>query len=402
LAARYKAIGSSGGAITDHGVIHNSIEFLKEMQDAKLKPIIGVELYICDEHASVQTKENRKLTHLVILAKNTQGWKQLLKIIHESNKPQHYYYKPRLSLDQLSQFLDGNIIGFSGHLGSHLGNIAINGTIEEGVAAAKYFQELFKGKFWLETQLMDNKHSPDQIKATSRVREISKIVGIPCIATPDAHYCEHKDAELQRIVLCSNMKTTFKLATKPDFQLSGFFNSDCFHVPTYDEMLSYGHTQEELENTNKILEEIEEYEILAKPKSPKFDCPNNLSNHEYLKQLCRDGWAKLIKNQIPQEKHEEYKNRIIYELETIQEADLAGYFLILWDIVQFCHRKNIMVGAGRGSVGGSLMAFLLGLIKVDPIKHGLVYERFYSRGRATPEHVNFQELNYITFRDSSV
>lgn len=382
LAKRYKAIGATGGAITDHGVIFNVVDFLKAMEKEQLKPVIGIELYICEQHASIQTPENRKLLHLVILAKNTQGYKQILKIVHESNKPEHYYYKPRLSLDQLSVFLDGNVIGFSGHLGSNIADVLEKQGVESGIKVAEYFERIFgKGNFWLETQLMDREHSPQQVTTTEKVRELSKLTGIPIIATCDAHYAEHADAELQRIILCSNMKTTLKKALEPGFMLRGFFISDNFHVPTYEEMVSYGHTLEELENTNKILEQIEPYQILSKPQLPKFDCPNGLSDNDYLKQLCREGWAKFISPNIPKEKHVEYADRVKYELDIIEEAGLSSYFLIVADIVKEVNRRGYLSGTSRGSAGGCLVSFLIEITKLDPIPYELQFSRFYNKAR---------------------
>ncbi len=391
LAQRYYDIGATGGALTDHGTISNSIAFLKAMKEFKvgdekhpLKPIIGIELYISQDHASIQTAENRKCLHLVVLCKNTQGWKQLLKIVQESNKPEHYYYKPRLSLEQLAEFAgNNNLIAFSGHLGSNVADSIMEFGKEAGKKTALYLQDIFgKGNFWLECQLMDRQHNPEQIKVTDIVREISLETGIHCIATPDAHYARKEDASLQRILLCSNMGTNMKKAMEPDFQMRGFFISDNFHVPTYDEMVAYGHTKEELENTNKILDQIEEYEILQTPQLPSFDCPNNLTEIEYLTQICRDGWKELIMGRVPDEKLQEYADRVKYELEVIKDNNLAGYFLIIWDIMEFCKKQNIMTGPGRGSAAGCIVSYLMGITKVDSIKYNLLFERFYNAGRA--------------------
>lgn len=383
IAKRIAEIDSDGCALTDHGSISNSISFLQQMEKAGKKPVLGIELYISEDSASVKTDENRKALHLCILAKNTAGWKKILKIVEASNHIDNYYYKPRLSLEQLSEYLDGNIIGFSGHLGSNVSDSIQKYGKESGVKTAKYLESIFgKGNFFLEVQLMDREHSPEQVSLTKTIREISKETNIPIIATPDAHYCRKEDAPLQRVLLCSNMGVNMKEAMKPDFQLRGFFISDCFHIPTYDEMISYGHTVEELENTNKILDSIEKYDILSSPKLPEFPCPNGLTEEEYLKRLCREGWKNLIATKIPDEKKQVYVDRVKYELDVIQRNNLCGYFLIVWDIINFCKSNGWLTGVGRGSAAGCLVSYLIGITKVDSIKYDLMFERFYNEGRA--------------------
>jgi DNA polymerase III subunit alpha len=384
IAKRIVEIDSDGCALTDHGSVANCISFLQEMERVNKKAILGIELYISDDNASIKTNENRKCSHLVILAKNDAGWSQILKIVEASNKDEnHYYSKPRLSLEQLAEFLDGNIIGFSGHLGSNVSDSFQKFGIESATKTALYLEKIFgKGNFWLECQLMDREHNTDQITVTNAVREISKTTGIPCIATPDAHYCRHSDAQLQRILLCSNMGVSMKEAMKPDFQLRTFFISDNYHIPTYEEMVQYGHTQEELENTNKILAQIEDYHILSSPKLPDFPCPNGLTEEEYFTQLCREGWKRLIVGKIPQERKQEYADRVKYELDVLKRNNLFGYFLIVWDIIDYCRQKGWLTGVGRGSAAGCLVSYLVGITKVDSVKYDLMFERFYNEGRS--------------------
>jgi DNA polymerase-3 subunit alpha len=393
IVKRIHKLGLDGCALTDHGVISNTVEFLKAMEGFEIvgedgekikcpkKPVLGIELYISDEHASIKTPENRKALHLCILAKNTQGWKQILKIVAESNLEANYYYKPRLSLEQLSHFLDGNIIGFSGHLGSNLASAIQEFGEEAGVKTARYLESIFgKGNFWCEVQLMDRAHNTDMVATAEAVRRIAVKTGIPVLATPDAHYTHHEDAELQRILLCSNMGVNMKQAMRPDFPLRTFFISDNYHIPTYEEMVSYGHTQEELDNTNKILDSIEKYDILSEPKLPPFPCEG--TEEDYVTALCREGWKKLIVPHIDESDIPVYVERVKYELDVIKRNNLCGYFLILWDIINFCRQKGWLTGVGRGSSAGCLVAYLLGITQIDSVKYGLLFERFYNDGRA--------------------
>lgn len=384
IAKRIVEIGANGCAITDHGTISDCVQFLKEMEKVGKKPILGIELYICDDDAATKSADNRKALHLCILARNTLGWKQILKIVEESNRDEHYYYKPRISLNQLSKHLDGNVIGFSGHLGSNVANSIMESGEEEGTKTALYLESIFgRGNFWLEVQLMDKQHNPDMLKVAEAVRRIAKKTNIPTLATPDAHYVRHEDAPLQRILLCNNMGVNMKQAMKPDFQLRTFFISDNYHIPSYEEMYQeYNHTDEELENTNKILESIEKYEILSDPHLPPFPCPNGLNEDSYVTQLCREGWKRLIVPKIPEEDWTIYGDRVKYELGVIQRNNLSGYFLILWDIINFCRQKGWLTGVGRGSSAGCIVAYLLGITQIDSIKYDLLFERFYNDGRA--------------------
>lgn len=395
IAKRTKDINADGCALTDHGSISNCVSFLQDMNKAGKKAILGCELYICDEDAKIREQSNRYLAHFPVLAKNTKGWNNLIKIVSEANSPEHYYHRPRLSLEQLSKYLDGNIIGFSGHLGSHIADAISNYGLQAGIQTAYLLQEIFgKGNFWLECQLMDQKITPKQIEITNIVREISKRTGIPCIATPDAHYAYKEDAILQRILLCSNLGVNLQKGRDPNFGMSTFFRSDCFHIPSYEEMLGYGHTKQELENTNIILSQIEDYDILKPPALKQFDCPNGMTPDEYLRELCREGWKKLIANKIPKNQQQEYTDRIKRELEVLQGAGLSSYFLIVQDILSFVNKNNWLPGPGRGSAAGCLVSYLIGITKIDPIKYGLMFERFYSYGRNIPKNISFDEEKY--------
>ena len=360
ITERITDIDSEGCALTDHGNIAGAIQFLFKMKEAGKKPVLGCELYICDDHAINQTPENRSLTHLPVLAKNDRGWKQLLKIIAKSNDPQHFYHKPRLSLEQLAIHLDGNIIGFSGHLGSHVSNAIEAFGKEGGIQTAKALQLIFgEDNFFLEVQLMDAANTPKQKEIVAIVREISGLLKIPLIATPDAHYAYKKDAIDQRILLCSNMHVTMKQGLSPDFMLNTFFKSDNFHIPSHEEMVAYGHTEEELANTNKIW----------------------------------DRWAEKIQHIIPKDKQQEYVGRVEYELGILQGAGLSSYFLIVVDIINYVKRMNWLPGPGRGSAAGCLVSYLINITEIDPIKYGLIFERFYNSGRNTTERISMPDID---------
>ena len=417
IAERVKKLGLSGCAITDHGNIAGSISFVRAMNRAKLKPILGCELYICKKHASERNKENSSLNHLVVLAKNLDGWKQLIRITSESNRGEFFYRKPRLSLDQLSEFCDGNFISFSGHIGSDLSEVIFGENAKEAFSAKTYeeakelvdsdwlektsslaikYRDIFgEGNFYLEIQLIDQKISPAQTVVAKALRYISKKTGIPCVATPDAHYPSREDAEDQRVLLCTNLETTMpsikkKMASGENVPLETFFRSDSYHIPSSEEMAEI-HTEEELSNSIRIAGMCEDYNILRAPILPPFPCEKG--PEETLRELCRGGWSIKIKDKIPKDKHEEYANRVKFELEVLQEAGLSSYFLIVRDIVEHVRQNGWLPGPGRGSAAGCLVSYLIGITSIDPIKYGLIFERFYNSGRNTSDRVSMPDID---------
>ena len=404
IADRCEEIGAKSCALTDHGNIAGAIKFYTQMKSRGIKPILGCELYICDQDASLQSKENRSLSHLLVLAKNYDGWQSLIKIVSESNKPEHYYHKPRLDLNRLGEMLDGNLIGICGHLGSTLANKLVeNDTIVSdwkniGTEYVGRFKDIFgKDNFFLEAQLMDKDNLEIQSSLTDCIRELSKITHTKTVCTPDAHYCKKEDAVDQRVLLCNNLKTTFpeinrKLNNNEDIGLGAFFSSDNFHILSQEEINAL-HTEEEIDNTNLVDSMCEEYNILSKPNLPPFACPDGYDDAEYLRQLCRNGWRDKIANHVPESEHQVYVDRIKYELDVLQGADLSSYFLIVQDIVNHVRNNNWLPGPGRGSAAGCLVSYLIGITNIDPIKYNLMFDRFYNAGRNTADHISMPDID---------
>lgn len=398
-------------AITDHGVISNHVQVSKECKKAGIKPILGIEAYICDQDATIKSPENRHNSHLVLLSKNLAGWKSMVKFVSATNSPEIFYYKPRACFRMLKEYLgDGNTIAISGHPGSTLGECIFSDPkvyrAKSAEAAREYLYEDWEARainmiekhidvfgvdnFFVEIQLIDEKHLPMSRLAAECFREIvAKSNGRyrPC-ATADSHYVKKSDAYLQRILLCSNMGMTLpkvkaKLNSGEDVPLGTFFVSDNYHIPAFAEMEAL-HTAQELNNSVKIADMCEDYDILSKPKLPHFECPEGHTQISYLRELCEIGWKtklvdKWVLNTPEQEKI--YNDRLEMELSLIEETNLSGYFLIVWDIINYCHSRGWMTGVGRGSVGGSLIAFLTGITGINPIPYNLLFERFMNPGR---------------------
>lgn len=415
IAERCSELEFNSCAITDHGNLAGTVDFISACKKKDVKPILGCELYISRYDATMQTPANRQCAHLVVLSKNAEGWKRLISITSHSNKRENYYYKPRLSLGQLADFADGNLISFSGHMGSQLANVVFKedklniafNTKDYSVAekcvrpdaasrvekVALLHQDIFgKGNFFLEVQLIDQNNLPAAKIVSDILRSVSKKTGIPCVATCDAHYPSRADAIDQRVLLCSSLETTLpsindRLKRNAEVELGSFFRSKNYHIPSYEDMERI-HTEEELKNTILISDMCEEYNILREPMLPQFNTPDGMTSDDYLCHLCQDGWDKLLDNPGP-----EYKDRLEKELHVFMDAGLSGYFLIVQDIVNYGKTQGWLMGPGRGSAAGCLVSYLIGITSIDPIPAGLIFERFYNAGRNAPGRVSLPDID---------
>lgn len=424
IAERCANLGYSAAAISDHGNLAASVEFVEEMKKKNLKSILGIELYLSNQHSTIKTKENASLDHLVVLAKNLQGWKDMLKLTKESNKEENFYRKPRLSREQLVEFVHGNFISFSGHPGSQLANCLFidqklcyraktvaeaygylfPDALERAVKLAREYEAIFgKGNFFIEIQLIDGENLASAYVIADILREVSKITGIPCVATADSHYPTQQDAAYQRILLCSTLKTTLpkvdiSIAKGDDVSLGGFFKSNKYHIPTPEEMFElHKDYPEELENSLLIASLCENYSILNKPLLPHFACPDGFDEKGYLRHWCQKGWDKKIVGKVKRPK-KEYADRLEMELKTMEDVDLSAYFLIIADCVESARKRGDWCGIGRGSGGGTLIGYLTDIIGVDPVENDLLFSRFYNAGRNSPGNISLPDLDidYMT------
>jgi len=402
IANRCLEIGAKSCAITDHGTISGCVQFYDTMKKHKIKPILGCEIYVSSNDSLIKKPENAKLSHFLLLAKNKKGWDSLIKLVSFSNQENRYYHKPRIALDEIQQFLNGNIIGFCGHLGSTIANIISkskdNSVIKDGVEFVAKMRDYFgDDNFFLETQLMDQENNPDQLSVSNIVRDIANKTKCRVLCTPDAHYCRKEDSIDQRILLCNNLKTTLidinkKCLNNEKVPMGTFFTSDNYHILSQEEINDI-HTEEEIETTQIIDSMCEEYDILSPPRLPPYDCPGGQDPAEYLRQLCRNGWAEKIANNVPKDQHEVYVDRIKRELDVLQGANLSSYFLTVVDIVNYVKSNGWLPGPGRGSAAGCLVSYLIGITSIDPIKYDLIFERFYNAGRNTKDRVSMPDID---------
>lgn len=417
------------GKCTLHGVECPGYE------SAAMKPILGCEFYVSEKDATIKDPTNDKPHHLCVLAKNLQGWKNLIWASSASNHPDYFYRKPRLDLERLGSHAGGNWIAFSGHPGSQLANkLFANPKLAYGaktydeaksyikdwknlkgelVALARQHEDLFgKGNFFLERQLIDVQNMPAAAVVGNAMQWLSKETGIPMVATPDAHYPSRAEAEDQRVLLCSAVDTTLNEAERrleigEDFGLSGFFRSNRYYIPDVNEMMAI-HDNQELSNSVLIAEMCETYDITNKPMLPSFGCPDGKTSNDYLKELCREGWGRKVAKLVAENKdlRNTYGDRVKRELGVLTEADLSDYFLIVWDICRYAQVElNCKPSKGRGSAAGCLVSHLLNIADCDPIKYDLLFERFYNAGRNAPGRIALPDIDMdfpITLRPKIV
>ena len=404
IADRCLEIQTPACALTDHGNIAGAVQFYKEMKSKNIKPILGCEIYLCSDQDTLKTKENSKLSHFIVLAKNISGWKSLIRLISMSNHPDRFYHRPRIDLTTLASIAGDDLIGITGHLGSSLANKIVhnNQIIPDYVKLAEEhinrLKEIFKDQLFLETQLLDSENIPIQKDLTNIIRDLGKSNKIKTICTPDAHYCRRSDATDQRVLLCNNLKTTLseinkKLDNDDDVGMSCFFTSDNFHIPDQQEMIDL-HTEEELKNTHLVADMCEEYDILSKPILPPFDVPKEYdSDDEYVRQLCRDGWRNKLLGKLDKDQEKIYADRIKYELSVLQGAGLSSYFLVVQDIVNYVRQSGWLPVPGRGSAAGCLVSYLLGITRIDLIRYNLMFDRFYNAGRNTKDRISMPDID---------
>lgn len=374
--SRVKELGMDSAAITDHGVMYGCIDFYRTAKEAGINPILGCEVYVAP--GSRFDKEvgsnDERYYHLVLLAENNQGYSNLMKIVSKGFV-EGYYYKPRVDHELLKEYHEG-IIALSACLAGEVARFITRGMYEDAKAAAMRYLDIFgEGNFFLELQ--DHGISQQQIVNQQLVR-MSRETGIPLVATNDVHYTYRDDVESHDILLC--LQTGKKLADEDRMRYEG----GQYFVKSPEEMAElFPYALEALENTHNIAQRCHVEIEFGVTKLPKYDVPDGYTSWEYLNKLCFEG---LEERYLPVT--EELRKRLAYELDTIQNMGYVDYFLIVWDFIKYARDHDIMVGPGRGSAAGSLVAYTLGITKLDPIKYDLLFERFLN-----PERVSMPDID---------
>ena len=365
-----KELGMDSLALTDHGVLYGAIEFFKKAKERGIKPIIGCEVYVAFEKMS-QKRPNidNKRYHLVLLVKNEEGYKNLVKLVTKAHL-EGFYYKPRIDEQLLAKHSKG-LIALSACLAGKIPRLILSKKIEEAEKLALKYQEIFgRDSFYLELQHHPN--IPEQKIVNNGLIAISKKYGVPLVATNDVHYLKPEDAEAQDILML------ISTGADPNDPERVTIKADDFSLRTAEEMTeAFKEVPEAVENTQKIAGLCNFEFELGKTKLPYFETPNGKTPDQYLEELCSQG----LKNRYSSSPSKEIIDRFNYELSVIKQTGFASYFLIVQDFVNWAKKNRIIVGPGRGSAPGSLIAYLLNITNVDPLKHDLLFERFLNPSR---------------------
>ncbi|WP_306483843.1 DNA polymerase III subunit alpha [Anaerococcus sp.] len=375
LLDRAKELGMDSIAITDHGQMYGVIEFYKQAKKLGIKPIIGCEVYVSENDHTIKEASNRRYYHLILLAKNIEGYKNLIKIVSEAYV-NGFYYKPRVSFDFIKKHSD-NIIALSACLNGEVSQRLIENDYESAKETAKRYEEAFgRGNFYLELQ---NHGLKEQNIVNRGLVKIHEEEDIPLVATNDIHYINKEDAYYQDVLLCIQTGKLVKDEDRMKMPASEFY------LKSYDEMKEiFGAFEGAIENTQEIADQCNVEFTFHEPHLPYFTkVEEGLTDLEYLKKLVDQGLIKKYGSIT-----EKIRSRADKEIKVIADMGYVDYFLIVWDFVRYARENDIAVGPGRGSAAGSIVSYALDITQIDPIKYKLIFERFLN-----PERVSMPDID---------
>lgn len=394
-----KELGMNSLALTDHGNMYGAVEFFIEAKKRGIKPIIGVEAYVAlkkyNDFKNITNNNKRDYRHLIILVKNKKGYQNLVKLVTESYL-RGFYYRPRIDEELLERYSEGLIIT-SACLAGKIPQLILSKQFKEAEETILKYQVIFKDDFYLELQYHPN--FPEQKVVNKKLIEYSKKFGVKIIATNDIHYLRKEDNEVQDILIAINtghQVDDINRMTMKDFDLSMLSPKEMIE--------NFKDLPEAINNTQEIVKKCNFEFELGKFKIPSFPIPENKNADQYLKELAYQNIEKRYPNENNQ-KIKEIKERIDYELSVISDSNFSSYFLIVQDFVDWSKKNKIVVGPGRGSAAGCLISYLIGVTNIDPLKYGLIFERFLNPGRKDSppdidldfaDHRRDEVFNYIS------
>jgi DNA polymerase-3 subunit alpha len=389
LCQRVKELGMPAVAMTDHGNIFGAVHFVNAAKQHGVKPIVGCELYVCkkEDHRTERTPpEGDTYNHLLVLAENEEGYRNLARITSEASL-HGFYYKPRVSKRFLAEHSRG-LIGLSGCLKGEVAEFLTEEKYDAARQAAATYGEIFgKGSFFLEIQ---DQGLEQEHRIQPALFRLEKELGFPLVATNDSHYLCEEDAHAQDVMVCIQTAKSIQEPNRMKFQGTGFF------VKSHDEMYRvFKDSPEVLSRTLDIAERCSlRLEKVSNP-FPHFDVPEGYTLDSYFEHVTRQGFARRLETLCPLRdqgklKHDlgEYEQRLAREISIIQQMQYSGYFLIVWDFIRYAVENSIPVGPGRGSAAGSLVSYAMGITDIDPLQHELIFERFLN-----PERVSLPDID---------
>lgn len=375
LMEKLKEFGMDSCAITDHGNMYGVIEFYKKCQANNIKPIIGCEVYICENDYKIKTPQNKRYYHLILLAKNNNGYKNLLKIVSKAYT-QGYYYKPRIDFEVLKEYKE-DLIGLSACLNGEINQRILENDIKKAYSTAEKYLDLFgKENFYLEVQYHGLK---EQKKVNEVLLQIHKDLDIELVCTNDVHYVEKNDAFYQDVLSCIQTGSLLEDENRMKMPVDEFYLKDSQMMEEI-----FKEFPRAFENTQKISAMCNVSLEFHNPHLPYFTkLPKDTTNLEYLKILVKEGLIKKYKNL-----DEKIIKRAKKEIDVINNMGYVDYFLIVWDFVKYAKDNKIAVGPGRGSAAGSIVSYALDITQIDPLKYDLLFERFLN-----PERVSMPDID---------
>jgi len=375
LCARAKDFGMPAAAITDHGNMYGVAEFYRTCKDFGLKPLIGCEVYVCHDHRDKESDMARRRRHLVLLAQNMAGYRNLLKLVTRGALD-GFHYRPRVDHDLLRKHSEG-IIALSACMAGEIPHALLHQGMEEGIRLAEEYSAIYPERFYLELQSNGLK---EQERVNAELMELAQRAGLPLVATNDCHYLNADDVEAHDILLC------IQTQAKVDEPNRMRFETKELYYKSIEEMeRAFAHAPEALANTMRIADQCVLDIPFGKHVFPVYDLPEGVTPEEEFRRLAREGLEKRL------ERHPEsagldrdlYRKRLEWELQVIAEMQFADYFLIVQDFINWAKDQGIPVGPGRGSVAGSLVAWALRITNLDPIPYKLLFERFLNNERVS-------------------
>ncbi len=376
LIDKVKALNMPAVALTDHGNILGAVSFYKEARKNNIKPIIGAELYLAPEsrfNKPDKKKDEQNYHHLIVLVKNQPGYRNLSELISLSFT-EGFYRKPRIDKEILQEYRQGLVVlsaCFQGEIPHYL----LLGQEDNAYKAARWYREIFGDDFYIEIQ---NHFIPRQIEVLPKLIELSRDLSIPLVATNDVHYLNQEDADAREVLICLQ---TNEVLSNPDRPMKK--ETDQMYCKSTEEMRElFAEVPEAVDTSMEIAAKCNFEFNLGTYYLPDFVPEENYSIDDYFEKICKEGFEKL-KESLKGKKHslEVYEERLNYEIEKIREMGFPGYFLITWDIIKFARDHDIPVGPGRGSVVGSLVAYVMGITSIDPLAYDLLFERFLNPAR---------------------
>ena len=376
LPVRAKELGMDAIAITDHGVMYGAIDFYDACIKEGVKPIIGCEVYVAprsrfDKEPNIDNKYN----HLILLAKDNQGYKNLSKLV-SIGFTEGYYYKPRIDLEVLEQYHEG-LICLSACLAGAVNQALLNGQTEKAEEIALWHKRVFGEDYYIEIQ---NNGLKEQVLANQKLVQLARKLDIPLVATNDAHYLKKEDAYNHEVLLC--IQTGKRMSDEDRMR----FETDELYVKSPEEMSEYfAAFPDAIENTVKIADKCNVQFEYGHTILPNYDVPSEFKTHyDFFKKICEDG----IKKRYGENPTEEIVKRQEYEMGIIEKMGFVDYFLIVWDFIHYAKTNGIPVGPGRGSGAGSIIAYAMEITDIDPMKYGLLFERFLN-----PERISMPDFD---------